>query len=83
MMTTSLVLQTMPKIDENVSSDHRPPKERVLGLLDLLEAHVEKLRKEAAQLEEDRDQLLATLDSVRHTDLMNQLDDSKWPTFYF
>lgn len=72
-----MVLQTLPKIDENNTMDNKPPKERILTLLDLLESHVEKLRKEAAQLEEDKDQLLATLDSVRHTDLMNQLDESK------
>lgn len=71
------MLQTLPKIDENNTMDNKPPKERILSLLDLLESHVEKLRKEAAQLEEDKDQLLATLDSVRHTDLMNQLDESK------
>ncbi|XP_066255440.1 BAG family molecular chaperone regulator 2 [Euwallacea similis] len=75
-MTTSIVLQTLPKVDENVSLDHKAPKERIIELLDMLESHVEKLRKEAAQLEEDRDQLLTTLDSVRHLDYMNQLNEN-------
>lgn len=75
-LTTSLVLQTLPRIDENSAMDKKPPKERILEILDLLESHVEKLRKEAAQLEEDKDQLISTLDSVRHTDLMNQLSEN-------
>ncbi|CAG9764696.1 unnamed protein product [Ceutorhynchus assimilis] len=75
-LTTSVVLQTLPKIDENNSMDNKHPKERVVELLDLLEGHVETLRKDAAQLEEDRDQLLATLDTVRHADLLNQLDEN-------
>lgn len=75
-LATSLVL--LPKVDENTSLDNKPAKERIIEILDLLESHVEKLRKEATQLEEDRDQLLTTLDSIRHADLMNQLDDSKF-----
>lgn len=47
-------------------------------MLDLLEGHVEKLRKGASQLEEDRDALLSTLDSVVNADLMYHLDDSKY-----
>ncbi|XP_060536191.1 BAG family molecular chaperone regulator 2 [Cylas formicarius] len=75
-LSTSIVLQTLPKIDENLTHDPKTPKERILGLLDLLESHVEKLRKEASQLEEDRDHLLATLDSVKNADLMNQLNEN-------
>lgn len=56
----------------------KPPKERFLELLDLLENHVEKLRKGASQLEEDRDALLSTLDSVRNADLMYELQESKY-----
>jgi len=66
----------MPRIDENNSLESKPPKEKILEILDMLESHVEKLRKEAAQLEEDKDQLLTTLDSIKHADLMNQLDEN-------
>ncbi|KAJ8934144.1 hypothetical protein NQ314_013554 [Rhamnusium bicolor] len=75
-MTTALVLQTLPKIDENDMMSTKTPKERILELLDLLESHVEKLRKGASQLEEDRDALLSTLDSVRNADLMYDLEDN-------
>lgn len=70
-------MQTLPKIDENDGLNSKPPKERVLQMLDLLESHVEKLRKGASQLEEDRDALLSTLDSVVNADLMYLLDESK------
>ncbi|XP_030744968.1 BAG family molecular chaperone regulator 2 [Sitophilus oryzae] len=70
---TALVL---PKIDESNTMDNKPPKERLVEVLDILESKVEKLRKEASLLEEERDKLLATLDSVRHADLMNQLDEN-------
>ncbi|KAF7271456.1 BAG family molecular chaperone regulator 2 [Rhynchophorus ferrugineus] len=66
----------LPKIDESNTTDNKPPKERILELLDVLEAKVEKLRKDASALEEDRDKILATLDSVRHTDLIHQLDQN-------
>lgn len=77
-ISTALVLQTLPKIDENDVMSTKSPKERFLELLDLLENHVEKLRKGASQLEEDRDALLSTLDSVRNADLMYELEESKY-----
>ncbi|XP_018575337.1 BAG family molecular chaperone regulator 2 isoform X1 [Anoplophora glabripennis] len=75
-ISTALVLQTLPKIDENDIMSTKSPKERFLELLDLLENHVEKLRKGASQLEEDRDALLSTLDSVRNADLMYELEEN-------
>ncbi|CAH0550625.1 unnamed protein product [Brassicogethes aeneus] len=69
--STSLVL---PKIDENNTLEMRNPKERMIEILDVLEGQVEKLRKEAYQLEENKDQLLSSLDSVRNADLL--LDDN-------
>lgn len=67
----------LPKIDENNTFDSKNPKERVIELLDILESHVEKLRKEASQLEEDRDQLLSSIDSVRNTDVIAELEESR------
>ncbi|EFA05854.1 BAG family molecular chaperone regulator 2 [Tribolium castaneum] len=71
-----LTYSGLPRIDENNTVDPKSPKERVLELLDILESHVEKLRREAAQLEEDRDHLLSSLDSVRNTDLIVDLPDN-------
>ncbi|CAG9828155.1 unnamed protein product [Diabrotica balteata] len=73
-LPTSLVLQTLPKIDEDHILSSKPPKERILEMLDLLESHVEKLRKNASQIEEDKDALLCTLDSVLNADLMYSLE---------
>lgn len=75
-LTTSLVLQTLPKIDEDNILSSKTPKEKLLETLDLLETHVEKLRKNASQLEEDRDALLSTLDSVINADLVYNLEEN-------
>ncbi|XP_045481123.1 BAG family molecular chaperone regulator 2 [Harmonia axyridis] len=66
----------LPRIDENNTFDSKTPKERVIEMLDVLESHVEKLRKGASQLEEDRDQLLSSIDSVRNTDIISELAES-------
>lgn len=68
----------LPKIDENNAMETKTPKERIIEILDILEGHVEKLRKEAAQLEEDKDQLLSSLDSVRNANLIAELLESKY-----
>lgn len=57
--------------------DNKPPKDKLVEVLDLLEFHVEKLRRTASQLEEDRDHLLSSLDSILSTDLIVQLEDRK------
>ncbi|KAF5270212.1 hypothetical protein FQA39_LY08426 [Lamprigera yunnana] len=67
----------LPTIDESLASDSKSPKQRLVELLDLLEAHVEKLRKDAIQLEDDRDALLSSLDSVKNTDLLLELSDNE------
>lgn len=55
----------LPKIDEDNILDAQGAKLRVTEILDILEGKVEKLRKEAASLEEDKDNILARLDSIR------------------
>ncbi|XP_026466622.1 BAG family molecular chaperone regulator 2 isoform X2 [Ctenocephalides felis] len=67
-------LTGLPRIDE-AESDPAPPKERFFSLLDQLENHVERLRREAARLEEERDGLLATLDSLKNSESMSDLDE--------
>lgn len=68
----------LPRIEENLTMDSKSAKQRVTEILDMLEGHVEKLRKEACKLEEEKDTLLATLDSVRNADLMVDLVDCKY-----
>lgn len=58
----------LPKIDEDNIMDPQTAKQRITEVLDILEGRVEKLRKEAAALEEDRDNILASLDSIRSAD---------------
>lgn len=65
----------LPHIDENNTLEDKKPKEKLIEMLDMLESHVERLRKEAAHLEEEKDSLLASLDSLRHTDTLRDLDE--------
>ncbi|KAB0803408.1 hypothetical protein PPYR_00378 [Photinus pyralis] len=66
----------LPTIDENLASESKTPKQRLIELLDILEGHVEKLRKDAIKLEDDRDALLASLDSVKNANLLAELSEN-------
>lgn len=68
----------LPQIDENNVLENKNPKDEMLEMLDKLESHVEKFRKEAAQLEEEKDKILASLDSIRHTDSVKNVNESKF-----
>lgn len=71
----------MPEVDDShVFDDSVPPKDRLLCLLDKVEAAVERFRKEALKMEEERDTLFTTLDTVRNSNLMNSLAESKYCT---
>ncbi|GLV33269.1 uncharacterized protein CBL_08437 [Carabus blaptoides fortunei] len=65
----------LPQIDENNALSEKGPKERMVEMLDMLETHVEHLRKEASRLEEEKDGLLASLDTIRHTETLKELDE--------
>jgi len=66
-----------PKVDDSLSSEsEKTPKDRLLDLLDQVEAHVERLRKDASTLEEERDTLFTTLDTIRNSDLLATLEDN-------
>lgn len=54
----------------------------MLEMLDKIEAHVERFRKEATQLEEEKDKILASLDSIYHTDSVKTLEESKFLLFF-
>lgn len=40
-----------------------------------MEVRVERLRKDAARIEEEKDTLLATLDAIKHSEWMLELDE--------
>lgn len=50
-------------------------KDRLVGLLDQIEVHVEQLRKDASRLEEEKDSLLTTLDTLRNNDILGTLEE--------
>ncbi|XP_020286879.1 BAG family molecular chaperone regulator 2 [Pseudomyrmex gracilis] len=51
------------------------PKDRLVVLLDQIEMHVEQLRKDASRLEEEKDSLLTTLDTLRNNDMLHALEE--------
>lgn len=51
------------------------PKDRLVNLLDQIEVQVEQLRRNAARLEEEKDNLLTTLDIIRNNEQVCSLDD--------
>uniref|UniRef100_A0A1B6EFD8 BAG domain-containing protein n=1 Tax=Clastoptera arizonana TaxID=38151 RepID=A0A1B6EFD8_9HEMI len=66
-----------PLVDEACSSSILvSPKDRLIELLDGVELHVEGLRKDALQLEESKDSLFTTLDSIRNSDTLSTLDEN-------
>ncbi|KAI4469179.1 bag family molecular chaperone regulator 2 [Holotrichia oblita] len=68
MSLSSNLTAILPKIDEDNIMDPQTAKQKMTEILDMLEGRVEKLRKEAATLEEDKDHILASLDSIRTAD---------------
>ncbi|XP_017774548.1 PREDICTED: BAG family molecular chaperone regulator 2 [Nicrophorus vespilloides] len=63
----------LPKIDEDNVLDFPHPKEKIMEILDNLEGHVEKLRKDASKLEEEKDNILSSLDTVKLHPSLNDL----------
>lgn len=50
---------------------------RFIDVLDQIDTRVEKLRKEALQLQERRDALLMSMDVLKNNELMNGLNECK------
>lgn len=69
-----------PMVDEASSGceSEKSGKDRLIELLDQVEMHVERLRKEALKIEEERDTLFTTLDTVRNSDVLSTLVESKF-----
>lgn len=69
----------LPHIMESADSDGlTKPKDRLFSLLDQIEVHVEQLRKDAWRLEEERDTLLTTLDTLRNNEILSALEESQY-----
>jgi BCL2-associated athanogene 2 len=69
----------LPQIVESCpGSPQKSPKERLVDLLDQVGMHVERLRRDALKLEEEKDTLLTTLDTLRNSEMMIELSDSKY-----
>ncbi|KAG7301314.1 hypothetical protein JYU34_014244 [Plutella xylostella] len=56
-------------------SDSESPTNRLVAVLDQVEMRVERLRRDTVRIEEEKDSLLSTLDSVRHSDLLGDVTD--------
>ncbi|XP_017885972.1 BAG family molecular chaperone regulator 2 [Ceratina calcarata] len=67
----------LPHIMESADCDGTSkPKDRLVSLLDQIEVHVEQLRRDAWRLEEERDTLLTTLDTLRNNEIVSSLEDT-------
>lgn len=64
-------------VDSNPGSPQKSPKDRLVELLDQVETHVDRLRRDALKLEEDRDTLLTTIDTLRNSEMIVDLTESK------
>lgn len=66
-----------PKVVENSDdSSMKEPKDKLLDILDKMEDHIEQFRRDILILEEKRDSLFTTLDSVRNSELIHDLHET-------
>lgn len=69
------VADRLPLIDETTTLATQAPKDRLIAVLDQVEMRVERLRRDTVRIEEERDSLLSTLDSVKHSDLLADISE--------
>lgn len=50
---------------------------RLIAVLDQVEMRVERLRRDTVRIEEEKDSLLSTLDSVKHSELLADIAECK------
>lgn len=66
----------LPYIQESAVCDGPTKlKNRLVTILDQIERHVEQLRRDASRLEEEKDTLLTTLDTLRNTEMLGKLEE--------
>lgn len=75
--STSTMESPLPQIMESIDDFGGQPKDRLVSILDRIEMHVEQLRKDAIRIEEERDTLLTTLDTLRNNDIVVALEERK------
>ncbi|KAJ0174256.1 hypothetical protein K1T71_010402 [Dendrolimus kikuchii] len=65
----------LPLIDESSALGTQAPKDRLISVLDQVEMRVERLRRDTVRIEEEKDSLLSTLDSVKHSELLADITE--------
>ncbi|XP_023939947.1 BAG family molecular chaperone regulator 2 [Bicyclus anynana] len=65
----------LPLIDETSALGTAAPKDRLISVLDQVEMRVERLRRDTIRIEEEKDSLLSTLDSVKHSELLSEISE--------
>lgn len=60
----------LPHIMESSDLAYVKPKDRLVSLLDQIELRVEQLRRDASRLEEEKDTMLTTLDTLKNSEDM-------------
>ncbi|XP_074094555.1 BAG family molecular chaperone regulator 2 [Cotesia typhae] len=66
----------LPHIMESSDMAYSKPKDRLVSILDQIELKVEQLRRDASRLEEEKDNMLSTLDTLKNSDeYLDPLED--------
>ena len=72
---------SLPNICERILEDSLM-KENVIDILDEVESHVERLRKEAVHLEEEKETIMTALDTLKHSHILEDITESKFYTIF-
>lgn len=67
----------VPQIDES-NEDGEAPKSKLITILDDIESRVERFRRGALLMEEEKDLLFSSIDAVRNSELLNDLVESEY-----
>uniref|UniRef100_A0A1B0C9P3 Putative bag family molecular chaperone regulator 2 isoform x2 n=1 Tax=Lutzomyia longipalpis TaxID=7200 RepID=A0A1B0C9P3_LUTLO len=76
-LSSSSNTQLIPRIDESTNFGGGNLMDRFIKLVDELDNHVEKLRKDAITLQEKRDYLSMSMDLLKNNDLLSNLQESQ------
>lgn len=67
----------IPQIMESSDNEYKKPKDRLVYLLDQIELRVEQLRRDALRLEEEKDTMLTTLETLRTNENVTLLEEGE------
>lgn len=67
----------VPQVEES-TEDAEAPKSRLVTILDDIESRVERFRRGALLMEEEKDLLFSSIDAVRNSELLNDLVESEY-----